>query len=176
MHGLERKIGWTVSPTDYFKAPDRLSMYSEGPLVDYVEGPEEHMTADQLKMFEGITTHSLRELPMAHARHLLRPAYEALSVGLVRDAMLPMPNRIESDEDYVHAASTYVDLVTGPSTEPIRWLSEWTGVKPSTWSARLQRARARGILVGRGRSATISPQFKALEQEVRARLRERRRF
>ncbi|WP_442545000.1 hypothetical protein ACSBOX_04540 [Arthrobacter sp. KN11-1C] len=175
MHGLELKIGWTVSPPDYFKAPDRLSISSEQPLVDYMESDADRMSAHELEMFGGITTQFLREIPMAHARHLLRPAYEALSVGLVREDMLPMPSRIESDEDYVHVACAYVDLVTGPSAEPIRWLSEWTGVKGATWSARLQRARARGILVGRGRSASISPQFKALEQGLRARLWERRR-
>lgn len=174
MHGLELKIGWTVSPPDYFRAPDRLSISSEEPLDDYMNSNADQMTAPELEMFEGITTQFLREIPMAHARHLLRPAYESISVGLVREAMLPMPSRIESDEDYVHVASAYVDLVTGPSAEPIRWLSEWTGVKSATWSARLQRARARGILLGRGRSATISPQFKALEKEVRARLWARR--
>jgi hypothetical protein len=164
MHGLGLKIGWTVSPPDYFTAPDRLEISPEGPLEDLREGGTEIMP----EMYNGVTTPFLRSIPMAHARYVLRAPYEQLSVRLVRDRVMPLPSRVETDEDYMRVACAYVDLVTGPSAEPIRRLSEWTGVKAATWSARLQRARVREILVGRGRNAQISPLFKPLEQAVRA--------
>ncbi|MCW3768780.1 hypothetical protein OCL88_20100 [Paenarthrobacter sp. PAE-2] len=170
MHGLELVIGWTVSPSNYFSAPDRVTIRPDGPLADFMNGDDPEMGEGEREMFNGVTTPLLRSIPMAHARHLLRRPYEELSSRLVRDVFMPMPDRIESDDDYMHVSCAYVDLVTGPSAEPIRRLSEWTGVKPATWSARLQRARAKGILVGRGRQAHISPSFKKLEHELRARL------
>jgi hypothetical protein len=166
MHGLGLKIGWTVSPPDYFKAPDRLEISPEGPLAEFMEGGPE----TEPEMYNGVTTPFLRSIPMAHARHVLRAPYEQLSVRLVRDRVMPLPSRVETDDEYMEVACAYVDLVTGPSAEPIRRLFEWTGVKAATWSARLQRARAKEILVGRGRNAQISPRFKSLEQDVRARV------
>jgi hypothetical protein len=166
MHGLGLIIGWTVNPPNYFKAPDRVEISPEGPLTESMQdGPE-----IQPEMFNGVTKPFLRLIPMAHARHHLRTPYEQLSVHLARTRFMPIPTRIETDEEYMHVACAYVELVTGPSAEPIRRLSEWTGVKAATWSARLQRARAKGILVGRGRDAHISPDFNALERDVRARL------
>lgn len=167
MHGLELVIGWTVSPPNYFAAPDRISIKPDGPLIDYLSADDDaEMTEAEREMFKGVTKPFLRSIPMAHARHALRAPYEQLSARLVRDAFMPMPDRIEKDEHYMHVACAYVALVTGPSAEPIRRLAEWTGVKPATWSARLQRARSKGMLVGRGRQAHISSAFKPLEQEV----------
>lgn len=166
MHGLGLTIGWTVSPPNYFKAPDRVEISPDGPLIEFMQdGPEL-----KPEMFNGVTKPFLRSIPMAHARYHLRTRYEHLSVRLVRERFTPFPTRIETDEEYMHVACAYVELVTGPSAEPIRRLSEWTDVKAATWSARLQRARAKGILVGRGRDAHISPEFNSLEQDVRARL------
>lgn len=172
MHGLELVIGWTVSPPNYFAAPDRVTIKPDGPLIDYLSvDSDAEMTAIEREMFNGVTKPFLRSIPMAHARHALRGPYEQLSARLVRDSFMPdMPDRIETDEHYMYVSCAYVALVTGPSAEPIRRLSEWTGVKPATWSARLQRARAKGMLVGRGRQASISPAFKSLEQEVMDRL------
>lgn len=168
MHGLGLTIGWTVNPPNYFKAPDRVEISSENPLV-------EHMTTGvdlQPEMYNGVTTPFLRSIPMAHARHHLRTPYEQLSARLVRERFMPIPDRIEKDEDYMHVACAYVELVTGPSAEPIRRLSEWTGVEAATWSARLQRARAKGILVGRGRNAHISQDFRDMELSMTRRLRD----
>jgi hypothetical protein len=157
-----------VNPPNYFKAPDRVEISPENPLI-------EHMTSGvdvQPEMYNGVTTPFLRSIPMAHARHHLRTPYEQLSARLVREKFMPIPTRIEKDEDYMHVACAYVELVTGPSAEPIRRLFEWTGVKPATWSARLQRARAKGILVGRGRDAHISQDFRDMELSVTRPLRD----
>ncbi|WP_143111409.1 hypothetical protein [Arthrobacter sp. ov118] len=166
MHGLGLKIGWTVSPPNYFKAPDRVEISPEEPLSEFLLGGPDIKP----EMYNGVTKPLLRSIPMAHARQHLRAPYEQLSVRLVQERFLPIPIRIETDAEYMHVACAYVELVTGPSAEPIRRLNEWTGVKAPTWSARLQRARAKGILVGRGRHAHISPDFKDLERDVRARL------
>ena len=166
MHGLELVIGWTVNPPNFFAAPDRITIKPDGPLIDYMSGDNPDMTEAQREMFEGVTKPFLRSIPMAHARYVLRGPYEQLSVRLVKDTYMPMPDRVEDDEHYMHVACAYVALVTGPSAEPIRRLYEWTGVQPATWSARLQRARQKGMLVGRGRHAHIAPAFKDLEQQV----------
>ena len=170
MHGLELVIGWTVNPPNFFAAPDRITIKPDGPLIDYLAGDDAEMTEAQREMFNGVTKPFLRAIPMAHARHVLRGPYEQLSVRLVRDTYMPMPDRVEDDEDYMHVACAYVALVTGPSAEPIRRLHEWTGVQPATWSARLQRARSKGMLVGRGRHAHIGPGFRDLERQVMDRL------
>lgn len=166
MHGLGLVIGWTVSPPNYFKAPDRVEIRPEGPISEFMEDKADFNP----EMYNGVTKPFLRSIPMAHARQQLRGPYEQLSVRLVRERFLPLPTRVETDEEYMHVACAYVELVTGPSAEPIRRLNEWTGVKAATWSARLQRARAKGILVGRGRNAHISPEFEALERDVKSRL------
>lgn len=168
MHGLGLTIGWTVNPPNYFHSPDRVEISPEDPLVEFLEQGRELSP----EMYNGVTKPFLRAIPMAHARYHLRTPYEQLSARLVRERFMPIPARIETDEDYMHVACAYVELVTGPSAEPIRRLYEWTGVKAATWSARLQRARARGILVGRGRGAQISEKFSALEIQVRERLRD----
>ena len=80
---------------------------------------------------------------------------------------MPFPSRVESDRDYTHVAIAYVALVD-VSVEPIKRLAEWTGESIDTWSARLRRARAKGILEGKGRQAKIGPAYLKTRDDILA--------
>lgn len=172
VHGLKVSIGWVVGHMmGSFREPNKLSIDFDA--SSYAESYDQADAKERNEAFEGITTSLLRSIPMAHARALMRDQYEQLAVADVRSEVTPLPPRVEEDEDYVHVAQAYVSLVQ-VSVEPIKRLAEWTGESPDTWSARLRRARARGILLGKGRQAEIAPAHQETANQILTRLRKRR--
>lgn len=166
IHGLSASIGWTVDHVvGTFREPDRLIIdFDSYAYATAPSEPEEGFSPEQA--FNGITTNLLRSVPMAHARALMRDRYEQLAVLTLQSALSPLPRRVESDRDYVHVAMAYVALVNGASIEPLKRLSEWTGESDDTWSARLRRARAREILVGKGRQARVNPKWQPVADGI----------
>ncbi|MBD1542244.1 hypothetical protein G9E11_08300 [Arthrobacter sp. IA7] len=170
VHGLTVQISWVIGHVmGSFREPNKMTIDFDS--FDYAQELEETGENEKPEVFDGITTSLLRSIPMAHARALMRDQYEQIAVAGVRSEVTPLPSRVEKDEDYVHIAQAYVSLVQ-VSVEPIKRLAEWTKEKsPDTWSARLRRARARGVLVGKGRQARIAPAYQATANEILAGLR-----
>ncbi|MGX5716844.1 hypothetical protein [Arthrobacter sp. MAHUQ-56] len=166
--GFAVSIGWDVGhPMGDFREPNKLTIEFDEVEYGTSENPSE-------KSFEGgITTSLLRSIPMAHARALMREHHEQLSVATVRDEWGPFPSRVETDRDYTYAAAAYVALLK-VSVEPIKRLAEWTDESIDTWSARLRRARAKGILEGKGREARIAPAYLKTRDEIWATMRARK--
>lgn len=161
VHGFAVNIGWELHPQGSFREPNKLD-------IDF--DPAHHHETRQTKgeavgPLEGITTALLRAIPMAHARALMREQYEQLSAAGIRRDMTPFPARVETDRDYTHVAAAYVALGE-VSVEPIKRLVEWSGESIDTWSARLRRARAKGILEGKGRQAQIAPDYRKTRDEI----------
>lgn len=164
VHGLNVSIGWTVGHImGDFREPNKLRIdfdASEYARTESNESGEDGYAPSQA--LDGITTSLLRAIPMAHARALMRERHEQLTVGDIREELSPLPARVETDRDYVHISMAYVALVNGSSIEPIKRLAEWTDESVDTWSARLRRARAKGILLGKGRHARIAPEHQTV--------------
>lgn len=163
--GLSVNIGWTVNHLmGDFRDPNRLVIDFDS--SDHAAAVSDGEGYNPEQALQGITTSILRSIPMAHARALMRPRHEQLSVAGLRESLSPLPNRVESEKDYVHIAMAYIALVNGSSVEPLRRLSEWTHESAETWSARLRRARARGILIGKGRDAQLSPAYQETANSI----------
>lgn len=158
------EIGWVIDyPMGSFREPHELKIEfdSEDFGTKVVPGGSSQHAAP----LDGITTTLLRSIPMAHARALMRNRHEQLSVASIKDEITPLPARVESEADYVHVSCAYVALGSC-SVEPIKRLAEWTGESVDTWSARLRRARAKGILEGRGRNSRIAPSYFKQSNEI----------
>ncbi len=169
VHGLRVEIGWVVGHLmGNFREPNQLSIDFDS--MDYALSQDGERQAEA---WDGITTSVLRAIPMAHARALMRDRHEQLSVIDVRRDITPLPARVETDRDYIHVASAYVAL-GAVSVEPIKRLAEWSGESIDTWSARLRRARAKGILEGKGRDAHIATAFLDQSNGIWAEMRARR--
>ncbi|MCO4273783.1 hypothetical protein NG701_04955 [Pseudarthrobacter sp. HLT3-5] len=167
VHGFDVSIGWEVGhPMGHFRDPNKLSIEFD----EFEHGTSGIQSQDSL---EGITTSLLRSIPMAHARALLREHHEQLSVADLRRDITPFPSRVETDRDYTHVAAAYVALGE-VSVEPIKRLAEWSGESIDTWSARLRRARAKGILEGKGRQARIAPGYLDARDAIWATMRARK--
>lgn len=169
VHGLRVKIGWMVGhPMGGFSQPNLVNIdfdsfaYGTSPDGDASEFSE---------VFDGVTSSVLRAVPIGHAMALMRGTHERLSLQDVEHGITPLPTRVVSDWDYAHISAAYVDLVRSHSVQPIQRLSDWTGESVDTWFARLRRARAKGILRGKGREASIAPAYWPLVDEIRASLR-----
>jgi hypothetical protein len=174
VRGLNVVIGWVVGhEMGSFREPNQLTVDFDSFDFGTSDAAEGSQVGGGLA-FDGITTSFLRSIPMAHARALMRERHEQLSVAKLREEITPFPGRIESNADYVHVATAYVAL-GATSVEPIKRLSEWTGESVDTWSARLRRARTRGILEGKGRNAHIGQDYIKLSNELRGQLRSRKR-
>jgi hypothetical protein len=172
--GLSVNVGWTVgSPLGSFREPDRLHVSFDAEHYADTHADQSPDREDDKEAFDGITTSFLRAIPMAHARALMRDRHEQLSVADVRQEITPLPARVESDSDYLHVACAYVAL-GHTSVEPIKRLSEWSGESVDTWSARLRRARAKGILEGKGRDARIAVAFQDQSNELWKTMRARK--
>jgi hypothetical protein len=172
VHGLIVVIGWVVGhEMGSFREPNQLKVDFDS--HDFGTRDDTEQGHGGASAFDGITTSFLRSIPMAHARALMRERHEQLSVAKLREEMTPFPGRVQSDADYVHIATAYVAL-GATSVEPIKRLSEWTDESVDTWSARLRRARTRGILEGKGRNARIGQDYIKLSNEIRGQLRSRK--
>lgn len=172
VHGLTVSIGWVVGhDMGSFSDPNKL--YIDFDSFDHAMGYDRPAGETGTRAFEGITTSLLRSIPMAHARAVMRERYEHLSVADVRRVFSYLPTRVDTVNDYVHIAMAYVAL-KDVSVEPIKRLSEWTNESVDTWSARLRRARAKGILEGKGRQARIARAFDEKAEAIRADMRARK--
>lgn len=167
-------IGWTVGhPFGSFREPNKIVVDFDSDSFAHKHGQEGSDNSGQPFALSGITTKVLRKIPMAHARALMREKYESLSVADVRREITPLPSRVETDHDYVHITAAYVALGS-TSVEPIKRLSEWTDESPETWSARLRRARAKGILEGTGQHARVAPAYQQQADEIWTTMRARK--
>ncbi|MCM0614477.1 hypothetical protein MOD31_00400 [Paenarthrobacter sp. TYUT067] len=166
------EISWVVDhPMGSFREPHELKIEFDAEHfgTEVVAGGSSQHAAP----LDGITTTLLRSIPMAHARALMRDRHEQLSVASIKDEITPLPARVESEADYVHVSCAYVALGSC-SVEPIKRLAEWTGESVDTWSARLRRARAKGILEGRGRNSRIAPSYFKQSNEIWSTMRKRK--
>ncbi|MEV7607251.1 hypothetical protein AB0N65_17600 [Paenarthrobacter sp. NPDC089322] len=164
VHGLNVTIGWIIGhPMGDFRQPNSLSIDFDA--FDHGMGYVKDAEGSERRAFEGITTSLLRSIPMAHAIALMQDRYEQISVADVHRAFSPLPPRVESDRDYAHIAAAYVALA-GVSLEPVKKLRDWSGESVETWSARLRRARAKGILEGKGKASRISPAFSSVVDDI----------
>lgn len=172
--GLRVNVGWTIGhDLGNFREPDRLTVGFDVHHHAEVTSDQNPEREDGSTAFDGITTTLLRAIPMAHARALMRDQHERLAVADIGRDITPLPSRVESDSDYVHVASAYVALGQA-SVEPIKRLKDWSGESTETWSARLRRARAKGILEGKGRNARISAAFQEESNELWRTMRARK--
>lgn len=171
VHGLDVRIGWTIgSKLGNFRNPDRLLIGFDAEAHTREHGHEYPPSAKGMEALDGISTSFLRALPMAHARALMRERHEQLSVAEMQGDWTPLPSRVDSDRDYIHVAGAYVALGSA-SVEPLKRLKDWSGESVETWGARLKRARARGILIGKGRDAFVAPEYVEQLGAIQARIR-----
>lgn len=155
VHGLTVAIGWIIGhPMGNFREPNSLSIEFDS--YDHALGYDKPTDGTERRPFDGITTSVLRAIPLAHAKALMQERYEQISVADIRRRLKRLPSRVETDYDYAHVAAAYVALAA-VSIEPVKRLSEWSDESVETWSARLRRARAKGILVGKGRVSQVAP-------------------
>lgn len=168
VHGLRVTIGWVVGhPMGDFRHPNELNIRFDA--MDHGMG----YGKEDASVFEGITTGLLRALPMAHARALMRERYEQLSVADVARAIMPLPARVETDDDYLHIATAY-EALCHVSLEPLQQMAQLTNQSVETWSARIRRAKAKGMLVGKGSKTDIGPDFKDRSQAIWVSMKEGR--
>lgn len=157
---LSVTIGWVVGHV--------MGSFREPNLLNIEFDSWEHATSDDAgkphQAFEGISTQVLRSIPMAHARALMRNQVEQLAVAKVRREIPELPPRVKSDADYSRVVDAYLALCA-VSVEPIRRLSEMSDESVDTWSARLRRARSKGVLEGKGLHARRGPAFQVPSQE-----------
>lgn len=120
-------------------------------LASPIDGPQElHVVPDWTRLedgellFGGVTTDVLRSIPLAEARRLM----EEVSVHALKsqDSRLYVPRRVDTPRDLALFAAVYVSLVDQGSTRPLERMSSVTGVSRNTLSARIRRARDRGLL------------------------------
>lgn len=164
--GLHVAVGWTVGgPEGEFRAPELIDIHYDDDEYWHFSA-EEEAGYDPDDAVNGVSTAVLRSVPLAHAAALMRARHEALLAAKVRARLDPLPRRAKTDRDYVHLSMAYIALSRGSSTEPIQRLGEWTGESTNTWAARLQRARSKGILLGKGRRSQIAPEFQNVSAEV----------
>lgn len=172
VHGLTVAIGWIIGhPMGDFREPNSLQIDFDA--FDYAMEYDESSERAERPAFEGITTSVLRSIPMAHAKALMQERYEQISVAEIHRDLSPLPSRVETDHDYAHIAAAYVALA-GVSVEPVKKLAEWSGESVETWSARLRRARTKGILEGKGRASRIAPAYTSAANELWSEMRARK--
>lgn len=133
-----RVLGWYVAVSSARGAP------WEGP--DYIQVGWESTPEgiDAAVETDGVTTEVLRAIPLADARKRLR--------GLRLAARLEEPNvpalasRLSGVRDLAGFAKVYAEAVARGQRQPLKYLSELTGVPRNTLSARVRRAREEGLL------------------------------
>jgi hypothetical protein len=115
----------------------------------------------------GLTTAVLRGIPLGDIRREYKEILRALRAPADEQQR---PERVETDTDLAFVARYYADLVDQGHRSPIVELSEIYAVGRKTMSARIQRARARGLLEGeRHKPATkLTDTAKALIAEALA--------
>jgi hypothetical protein len=105
-------------------------------------------TPDGIPIDGGVTTSVLRAVPLADARKRLDRLREdhvkqAAAGDLVTFGGLV---RVDSEEGLARFAKTYADLVESGDDHPLKRLATYTGLSRNTLSARVRRARERGLL------------------------------
>lgn len=164
VHGLRVVIGWISGhPMGDFREPNSLHIDFDS--YDYAMSNEASPERTGNRAFDGITTSVLRSIPMAHAKALMQERYEQINLADIQRHLRKLPSRVEKDSDYIHIATAYQALAA-VSVEPVKRLSEWTGESVETWSARLRRARSKGILEGKGRASRVAPAYTSVANEL----------
>lgn len=164
VHGLTVLIGWISGhPMGDFREPNSLHIDFDS--YDYAMSEDASPGSSGSQAFEGITTSVLRSIPLAHAKALMQERYEQINLADIQRRLPDLPSRVETDSDYIHIAAAY-EALAGVSVEPVRRLSEWSGESVETWSARLRRARAKGILEGKGRASRVAPAHRNVVNEL----------
>lgn len=93
----------------------------------------------------GLTTSVLRGIPLGE----IRREYKEVLREINRASGQPQqPERIETDRDLALIAAHYAELVAAGHRSPIAEMAEVWAVGRKTMSARIQRARMRGLLEG----------------------------
>jgi hypothetical protein len=164
VHGLTVVIGWISGhPMGDFREPNSLQIDFDS--YDYGISDDASPERAGNRAFEGITTSVLRSIPMAHAKALMQERYEQINLADIQRRLRKLPSRVETDSQYIHIATAYQALAA-VSVEPVKRLNEWTGESVETWSARLRRARAKGILEGKGRASRVAPAYRDVANEL----------
>lgn len=118
---------------------------ADGPETLRIEGRWQDAPAGQMDgPWGGITTDTLRAVPMQELRRRLADAAEE---ALRAEGDVPqIPARTDTPADLAAFCRVYVELVEAGHRKPLHRLSELTGVSRNTLSARIRRAREQGIL------------------------------
>ncbi|MFE3459051.1 hypothetical protein ACFXKD_16030 [Nocardiopsis aegyptia] len=97
---------------------------------------------------DGITTEMMRAVPLGEARKVITYWVNRIRSEVKPESQpAPLPDRIESPEDYARVAAEYVRLINANERRPIEVMAQAWGVSRNTASARVRRAREKGYLV-----------------------------
>jgi hypothetical protein len=116
----------------------------------------------------GITTEVLRAIPLAHARRQLRRLrLETKGFG---EGESPVRERLNSPVDWAEFAKTYADAVAAGHQNPLRHLSDISGIARNTLSARVRRTREMGFLTrpAKGSLGALTPEAQRVLDEAKA--------
>jgi hypothetical protein len=97
---------------------------------------------------DGITTEMMRAVPLGEARKVITYWVNRIRSEVKPESRpAPLPDRIESPEDYARVAAEYVRLINANERRPIEVMAQAWSVSRNTASARVRRAREKGYLI-----------------------------
>lgn len=160
---------WVTCTSDSFAVTASRDVHAP------VTGPEEvnvrcvwHIdeTGEAAGPWGGVTAEGLRTVPMNEIRRRLDRKVEA---ALRSSGAVPyLPERVESELELAQFASVYATLIEARHTKPLQRLSDLTGVPRNTLSARVRRARERGILspFSKEHPGSLTPRAQSLLRDL----------
>ena len=129
-------MSYEASVNQPFTGPAKITIF-----FDWLNGGVEAALAS-----DGITTEVTRYLPNADARRrLARHLTEAANQRL-QERLRALPARLDALADLASFAQIYAGLVEERHRRPLAMIGKATGLSRNTLNARLQRARAEGLL------------------------------
>lgn len=105
---------------------------------------------DAANQSDGVTTEMMRSVPLGEARKTITYWVNRIRSEIDPGSQpAPLPERVETPEDYARVAAEYVRLITSNERRPIEAMAQAWGVSRNTASARVRRAREKGYLIQR---------------------------
>jgi hypothetical protein len=123
-----------------FRGPDHLEVFFHG-------GPPESLDEAVDAAEEGITVAVLRRIPMQEINNRIkRLEYEVYGRYGWPAVHWQIPERVETDRDLAVVAAAYLEVADRGHPSPIELLARQSGISRNTVSARVRRARERGLI------------------------------
>jgi hypothetical protein len=120
-----------------FNGPTRVTVMAE--------------TTDAANQSDGVTVEMMRAVPLGEARRVITEWVNRIRAEVSPETSpAPLPARVESPRDYALVAREYVRLMDTGERRPIEVMAQAWGVSRNTASARVRRARNRGLLMQMG--------------------------